>query len=116
MHTAYRIWKEIFPPNSTYHSTTAFCYHLDLCLHEVPDGTSEVTGTVTKRLIIKFKLCQGSNKADLLHKLSLDKGNIDFPEEVSLLNSRFVISFESMKLRVNPNSLFLFYPNRNQPI
>lgn len=75
----------------------------------------EVTQTVIKRLIIKFKLCQGSNKADLLNKLSLDTGYIDFPKEVSLLNSRFVISFESRKLRANPNLLFIFYQRETSP-
>lgn len=90
-----------------------FHYHLASCLHNVPDRKPEVTWTVTKRLIIKFKLFQGSNRADLLNKLSSDKVASIFLKRFHYLTPDCDFFWQP---EVKSKSKCFSYPNSNQLI
>lgn len=90
-----------------------FHYHLASCLHNVPDRKPEVTWTVTKRLIIKFKLFQGSNRADLLNKLSSDKVASIFLKRFHYLTLDCDFFWQP---EVKSKSKCFSYPNSNQLI
>lgn len=90
-----------------------FHYHLASCLHNVTDRKPEVTWTVTKRLIIKFKLFQGSNRADLLNKLSSDKVASIFLKRFHYLTLDCDFFWQP---EVKSKSKCFSYPNSNQLI